>query len=166
MQNVVQPSTPFMMFPKWLLLVPCSGDAKILYMVISSFGNTSGIRRPSIKKLAELCGCSRDSIERRLNTLEKHGLIVRVHRRSKQDGKLPNEYILQEPEDIEELGSLVGDTMTAAEKKREFKNIKLGRKPKPRKNKNKSRYKEAVELRLVKGRKADSVLSKFMNPPA
>jgi len=161
MQNVIRPSTPFMAFPKWLMFVPIGDGAKILYMSISNFGNTSGIRRPSIGKLAFMCQCSKDMIKRRLNELEKVSLVVRVARHSK-DGKLPNEYILREPESLEELDYLVGKAMTADEKKREFKNIKLGRVPK---QKRKGR-KKAAELTLLKGRVADPVMSKFMNPPA
>lgn len=151
-----------MALPKWLLFVPVSDSSKLLYVVISSFGNTSGIRRPSIQKLASMCHCSRDSIERRLSELEKPGLIVRVPRRNGKDGKLPNEYILREPENIEELEFLVGDTMTKAEMAREFKNIKLGRVPK---QKRKGR-KKGAELKLLKGRVLDPVMEKFMKPPA
>lgn len=151
-----------MALPKWLLLIPVSDSAKLLYVVVSSFGNTSGVRRPSISKLAQMCQCSRDTVERRLNELESKGLIVRVHRRNKKDGKLPNEYLLREPESLDELDYLVGATMTDDQKKREFKNIKLGRAPKKRRKKP---FKKA-DLKFLKGKAGDEVLAKFVNPPA
>jgi len=162
MRNVVMPSTPFMALPKWLLLVPCSSDAKILYAMISSFGNTSGIRRPSINKLAEMSNCGRRKVERLLTEMEKYSLVVRVKRSNGKVGKLPNEYILREPEDMDELDFLVGDAMTAEQKKREFKNIKLGRVPK---QKRKGRQRGA-ELTLIKGRVADPILTKFLKKPS
>jgi len=162
MQNIILPSTPYASFPKWLFLVPCSNDAKVLYLAITCFGNTSGIRRPSIEKLSQLCGCGRRMVERRLKELESKGLIVRVHRRNKKDGKLPNEYLLREPENLDELDYLVGNTMTEDQKKREFKNIKLGRTPKKRRKKP---FKKA-DLKFLKGKAGDEVLAKFVNPPA
>lgn len=150
-----------MALPKWLLLVPCSAEVKILYVVISSFGNTSGIRRPSVGKLADVCRCSKDMIKRRLKEMENLGLVVRV-KRSGAAGQLPNEYLLREPESLDELDYLVGDTMTDDQKQREFKNIKLGRAPKKRRKKP---FKKA-DLKFLKGKAGDEVLAKFVNPPA
>lgn len=61
--------------------------ARLLLLIIKSYGDTSGLHcYPSQDRLAADMGCSIPTIKRAVNELKRHGLISTEQRRN-QDGK-------------------------------------------------------------------------------
>jgi DNA-binding transcriptional ArsR family regulator len=96
---------PFAQLPNWIMGLPISGDAKIIYCFLHSlalkFNNNVF---PSYETIAGLTGVSIRSISNHLKTLEAMAAITRQQRRNKQK-RTSNLYLVNfiPPENLEYL---------------------------------------------------------------
>ncbi len=71
-----------------------SPHEKLLHMVLARFCNNNKVAFPSYSTLSELCICSKSTIIRTMNSLEKKGLINKIRRVGKTEINDTNLYTL------------------------------------------------------------------------
>lgn len=92
---MIRNTLPFATVPEWLLYAEVSDRAVRLYAILVRHADQNGQARPSRRRLAELMGCSVDSIDRALGELKAVGALEVMHRRREDDGaQATNEYVL------------------------------------------------------------------------
>jgi DNA-binding transcriptional MocR family regulator len=134
MKESSRSSAPFAMTPVWVLILPISWPAKILYGILNGVGG-GGKRKVFVgqKKLAKWCRVSVRTIKRYVQELRDSGLIT-----VEPGLRRTSTYTLMEPENLDELKAMLPANLTDAEKNELVKGIKLGRKPKQYKPKKKA----------------------------
>jgi hypothetical protein len=108
-------ATPFAIIPIWLMLLDVPDKWKLIYGVLNGAGG-GGKRRIFIGHLKPR------RVRDHLTDMEKAGLISKV----KSGGKT-KQYILKEPESIEELKVMLPAKLTDDEKDAAVRAIRLGR---------------------------------------
>lgn len=87
--------TPFAIVPEWLLYEAGVSDRAIrLYAVLARHADGKGRSCPSRQRLAELLGCSTDSVDRAKNELVEAEALRVVHRRDEAGDRTSNDYWL------------------------------------------------------------------------
>ena len=86
---------PWAFIPEWVLYSGVSDRAVRLYCVLRRFADEQEEAYPSRKSLAELMGCSTDSVDRACIELEEIGALDRSERRREDGGRTSNLYFVR-----------------------------------------------------------------------
>lgn len=83
------------MIPRSMLYDPAvPGDAKLVYLILSSHVGGNETAWPSHKRIADFAGISTSSVKRQLQWLRRHGYISWKQRVTADKAQLTNEYVL------------------------------------------------------------------------